>query len=144
MGRSCCGICRVELNNENWSPSDKKSFHYRCTECNRKRVHRYWNEHRSERCRKLREYRRKYIVITTGRRILKWIKREYTNKCELCNNDIFRLDYHHWDDLNLLKGMWLCRHCHKIAEAIESMKNPNSIANKYIEYKKIIEGGLKL
>lgn len=54
-------------------------------------------------------------------------KRDYPKdrKCELCGAEgknkrrIDPLDYHHWDDKNISKGMWLCQKCHRRVEGWE-------------------------
>lgn len=40
-------------------------------------------------------------------------KRNYpiNNKCELCSETV-RLIYHHWNDNDFSKGIWICRKCH--------------------------------
>ena len=30
--------------------------------------------------------------------------------------------YHHWDNDNLLKGIWVCNKCHMVANALEYPK----------------------
>lgn len=46
------------------------------------------------------------------------MKRNYpiSNCCELCKRKVLRLVYHHWDDLNLNQGMWICGYCHDFCE----------------------------
>ena len=41
------------------------------------------------------------------------------NNCELCHKQRTKLEYHHWDKEWPEAGLWLCIHCHKIAEAYE-------------------------
>ena len=52
----------------------------------------------------------------------KWVggfnKRAYSEICEVCGGGGV-LVYHHWDDSNPNKGLWLCRRCHSIAEIID-------------------------
>jgi hypothetical protein len=48
-------------------------------------------------------------------------KREYTESCQLCGKTV-RLVYHHWNDDDPNKGLWLCFRCHGLAESID--KNP--------------------
>lgn len=61
-------------------------------------------------------------IIRDGKLIsIKGKKRSYPNNvCELCNKQVGRLNYHHWDDGNLMRGMWLCQLCHmRVAEFID-------------------------
>lgn len=47
-------------------------------------------------------------------------KRLRPERCELCQKKTDALVYHHWDDLDYNKGMWICRGaCHTFAERIE-------------------------
>lgn len=66
-------------------------------------------------------------------------KRPGTISCELCNNKVF-LHYHHWDDNNKSKGVWVCQtnKCHNVAEVIDKIDNGNSLPNKYSELKQRI------
>ncbi len=55
--------------------------------------------------------------------------------CELC--DCFKeLGYHHWDDNELSKGLWVCRSCHDFAETIDHIPDAEQ---KYLELKRHIE-----
>lgn len=54
--------------------------------------------------------------------------------CEMCGNTKWRISYHHWDDSRPSVGLWLCRHCHDIAEAVEK-----KLEIKYLELKKEVE-----
>lgn len=53
-------------------------------------------------------------------------KRPYPTACELCKDAVLkrpktqRLSYHHWDDKNPNKGLWLCPTCHFIAEFLDT------------------------
>lgn len=68
----------------------------------------------------MREYLRNNVVRTTNGRILKGKKRPRPNdKCELCGKTTTYLAYHHWDDANLMRGVWTCRACHTIIEAVD-------------------------
>lgn len=55
-------------------------------------------------------------VIFTG----KLGKREYptNHQCEICKEHK-RLVYHHWDDNDLSKGMWICVLCHTAAHWLD-------------------------
>lgn len=39
--------------------------------------------------------------------------------CELCRKPTRKLNYHHWDDEDFSKGMYLCNICHMFAEAVD-------------------------
>ena len=76
-----------------------------------------------------RDWERKHRLTTTGHRKIVGKKRSYPidGVCELCNGTITpkgeSLDYHHWEDNDLRKGLWLCRSCHINAEWIEEGSN---------------------
>ncbi len=61
------------------------------------------------------------------------------NKCELCNKTGKRIYYHHWDDNDLTKGIWVCCKCHRIIESIDDLEFTKKITNKYLNLKAIIE-----
>ncbi|GAI02239.1 unnamed protein product, partial [marine sediment metagenome] len=48
-------------------------------------------------------------------------KRLKPNHCELCGNSKAHLVYHHWDDSNKSKGIWVCNKnkCHELTEAVD-------------------------
>lgn len=74
---------------------------------------------------------RKHILHTDNRYISGLNKREHPGKCEICNTKT-RLYYHHWDNNNYSKGMWLCMRCHLKAECLEKM-----ITEKFIDFENI-------
>ena len=63
-------------------------------------------------------------------------KRDYPedNNCELCRKHPTKLEYHHWDGNWPEAGLWLCIHCHKIAEAYE-----RGAISKYLQLKQAVE-----
>ena len=67
-------------------------------------------------------------------------KRPYPVGCEVCASSLTlkgkpkRLFYHHWDNGNLSKGIWLCYSCHHLAEGIDK-----ELEIKYKVLKKDIE-----
>lgn len=70
----------------------------------------------------------KYVLIKTS------LKRGKPDSCELCGRVVRRLNYHHWDNSDLSKGVWLCGTCHYTAEASDK-----GMAEKYTELKGKIE-----
>lgn len=40
--------------------------------------------------------------------------------CELCGKKTEKLAYHHWDDTNLSKGIWVCFLCHMLCENVDN------------------------
>jgi len=81
----------------------------------------------------IRTYQRNNFLHVNGKRI-KIRKRNYSGYCEICNQRNKFLVYHHWDDNNPAKGIWVCWHCHIVVESIDK-----GLVNKYISLKKDIE-----
>jgi len=52
-------------------------------------------------------------------------KRPKPTHCELCGRTGSILQYHHWDDSNPSKGVWLCYRCHTAVEVMD--KNPGIV-----------------
>ena len=51
-------------------------------------------------------------------------KRSYSETCEICGKNT-HLVYHHWDDNNYSKGIWVCVRCHLIIEIMDKMLSNN-------------------
>lgn len=77
-------------------------------------------ETREEQVKRKRRRESRLSVEINGKFVnVKVQKRPYTGFCELCNSKQKNLSYHHWDDMNLSKGLWLCPECHRFAEFID-------------------------
>ena len=89
------------------------------SECHR----RYYQEHKEEINEKTRDYkkdyRRKHIVMVNGKSIRVDKRPRPDDICELCDRVVVFLHYHHWDDDNPHRGIWVCHSCHKSCEFIE-------------------------
>ena len=78
----------------------------------------------NSRCRKCRQTNR---LATGGKRYMGLHKRPYPldGRCEICNTELIRYCYHHWDDNNLNLGIWVCGSCDYFMEGIDEIdKNP--------------------
>lgn len=68
-------------------------------------------------------------------------KRPKPDYCELCGG-IANLNYHHWDDTSMSKGVWVCgmskNKCHELVEAVDKIDNGSSLPDKYITLKQEI------
>lgn len=121
-----CSTCGVKLTKRNWQLAHMKIQAYVCKKCNYKDAL---------------NSRRKTLLVTTinGKvvRIFGLHKRPHRDKCEICNR-VKKLSYHHWDDSNYSKGMWICTYCHYRAEAID-----RNFHIKYFKLKKKIEREVK-
>jgi len=78
-----------------------------------------------------RNYSRKHSLIIKGKYTRVNKRPRPDNICELCGLGNTWLHYHHWDDAHPELGLWVCAHCHKIAEGQEK-----GIVSKYLELKK--------
>lgn len=79
-------------------------------------------------------YRRNYVGTWRGGNYvhIRGNKRVRPDACELCGKPAKRLNYHHWDDSNLRRGMWVCYQCHiRVAELID--KNGLDMALQLVE-----------
>jgi len=65
-------------------------------------------------------------------------KRPRPTNCELCGRLKKILGYHHWDDDDPSKGVWVCGNCHWIVGAYEK-KHSDIITERYIKLKSEIE-----
>ena len=141
-----CSKCGCELTFDNW---DKYSWAhqrngktYICVECYRA-YQRNW-ERTSPKAEQRRKKHRQYALANyigySGynggfRGYLKVNgKRPYTSNCEICGKNT-KVVYHHWDDNDYSKGLWLCLRCHNVAEGVEQ-----GIDQKYIELKRQMGG----
>lgn len=156
-----CRKCGTVLTEGNTYPSQWQKHSNICTTCACKEAKRRYDKQKTtdpEFLRKIREksrrwrtenrerfnelvrnYMRQHLIRVKG----KWMsitKRQCPEKCEICKRKrAYRLGYHHWDDNNPSKGLWLCIRCHRIAEALD---HPEKVVNKYLALKQEIESRL--
>ena len=92
-----------------------------------------WRAKNLERWREIqRESLRRCCIRTPTGRI--WgVKRPRpkNGQCELCVDEK-RLHYHHFDDADTLKGIWVCPQCHQFVERLEKVQG---ILEKYSKLK---------
>lgn len=106
----------------------------------RKRENRkYYQTHKEERKKYAKLYSRKHKLQSGSK---KWHyglnKRDWTGYCELCGRENTHLAYHHWDDKDLNKGIWVCfTPCHQICEQVD--KNQLYLIGRYKEFKKLLD-----
>lgn len=125
-----CTICKIVLTDENWHKYSRLIREYTCTKCRRKYDSNYVSTHYLD-------------TYRNGKRIfLKGLKRLYPNnkRCELCKLLPKKfLNYHHWDDNDIRKGIWICWYCHGMIELLDrrGKKNIIKFIEKYLEFKRI-------
>jgi len=129
---------RIRKRSTEWRERNREKFR----ECARRS---YW-KHRDKRLKKLKEWRqqsreeildynRSHVIRYHGYAIV-GDKRSYppNGQCELCGEKR-RLVYHHWDNDNFKLGLWLCPHCHILAEKTEK----GITSEKYLQLKAEVE-----
>jgi len=84
--------------------------------------------------------RERYLHTVNG--VFRVPKRKYPEdgKCELNGESGKKLLYHHWDDENMRKGIWVCFQCHRFVEAIDQGWHL-SLLGKYLRLKEEINNG---
>lgn len=138
-----CLHCKVKLSRKNMFPSWFKDKIYLCQKCAIKQQMKYYKNGGKER--NLIKSRTNYVGTSKNGKQVTLIgnKRPYpkNSKCELCNNKVKVLNYHHWNDNDLSKGMWLCSREHVYANGIETYLQNIEFRNKYLQLKKDIVNG---
>ena len=132
---------------------DKNKYHREWYKKNAKKVNAWHKKHRQNNKEKIRKYGVEYYkknrdkILTYDRKhVLKGganrkhysnlNKRDYMGFCELCSKkQEYGLNYHHWDETNPSKGIWICPTCHMVCNGVEKKE----VANKYILLKSRIE-----
>jgi len=61
--------------------------------------------------------------------------------CEVCGKFPAK-HYHHWDDNNLMKGVWVCVPCHKGIEWVDGERG-KSLRDRWPKLKAMIEQSIK-
>lgn len=76
-----------------------------------------------------------------NKRFLRLHKRPKPACCEFCNGKT-HLVYHHWDDSNKSKGIWVCQvnKCHDLAEAVDNLSSDSLLPGKYYQLKQEVVG----
>lgn len=89
---------------------------------------------------KNRDYLRNYHRnnwLTIDDKCVRVKKRTWTGYCELCGKEkVSRLYYHHWDDKNPDRGIWVCFSCHQICETTD--KGLLHLAQRYLKFKRAL------
>lgn len=63
--------------------------------------------------------------------------------CELCEKTVAK-EYHHWDDTDPTKGVWVCHNCHLLIETMERFPElPFHLPEKWKKLKAEIELGVR-
>jgi hypothetical protein len=105
----------------------------------------YW-EHRQKLKEKVLKYRQEHKEELASKRRIQQLgssrgvirglhKRPWLGFCELCGKAPRQLSYHHWDDNNPSKGIWVCNRCHMTIEGIDDKRT----LRKFRRLKKQIE-----
>ena len=102
----------------------------------------YYKENKEEILKKVLIYNRKTTLIIDGKKINGLNKRDWTGYCELCGNNNTKINYHHWDDKNPSKGIWICGTCHFMVTAYEHGRF--AYLQRYIRLKRFLDKQFKM
>jgi hypothetical protein len=118
-----CTRCKIELTESSWHKDDKKDKLYICVNCARTYDKEYGRQHT------IQTWRNGKLTYLKGN------KRPYPkdNKCEICGKLHKKLDYHHWNDADISKGIWANSRCHQMMELIDK-----GLHRKYFQLRKMI------
>lgn len=87
--------------------------------------------------------KRRKTTLGYGRGVISGLdKRDYTGHCELCGKANIFLSYHHWDDKDYNKGIWVCNPCHQMITAYE--KGKFAYLKKYLGLKIFFDKQFKI
>lgn len=86
-----------------------------------------------------------YHLFIRGKRHYGLHKRSYPldGKCEICNMELDKYCYHHWDNNNLNLGIWVCGACDYLAEGLDEIDKNSWKVDIYRELKEEVEDGEK-
>ncbi|MBC8521268.1 MAG: hypothetical protein H8D26_04670 [Methanomicrobia archaeon] len=116
-----------------------------CLTGNKKEWRKSARNRRSERKNEKR-HKRTHVTRTSNKKAIygKKRKRPVNGICELCNRECDKekkiLHYHHWDDDNIEKGVWVCVICHIL---IEDAERNEALLRKWHSLKAKIEEEVK-
>ena len=65
-------------------------------------------------------WQRKHFISTSGGVRIRAEKRERPDECEMCDKQVSKLDYHHWNSEKPQNGIWVCMSCHQFVERVDS------------------------
>jgi len=82
---------------------------------------------------------RKHRLRTKKGNIYALNKRDYTGYCELCGLSPKRLEYHHWDNKNPSKGIWVVHWTHQLCELIDRGIIPLTVCSEIPLVEKYLE-----
>jgi len=155
-----CIRCHTPLTKGNIYEGFIKKHHFVCKDCWRKQVYQYrknpdvrmkqatymktymktWISQNKEHWLQIqREYKRRNYLTINGKTVRASKRlRPKDDCCELCRKQKNILHYHHWDDENLSKGVWVCGSCHLMITAVENPTFEMRL-NQYLELKQQIE-----
>jgi len=115
---------------------NKRAYYARNKERLKKYFKEYYRTHQEQFRAYNKQYQRNHTIRVWKGGTLRGNKRVFPEDegCELCGFKAKRLEYHHWDDSDLERGVWLCGFCHRFAEWVD-----RGLVPKYLELKSKIE-----
>jgi len=122
-GKQTCSKCKMvfPIDKFNRDKNTSSGYSHYCVKCkvnsNRKSRNKNIDKYRIY----ARNYMRIHRIGQNGKDFRNVIgKRDYPNDnlCEICEEKV-RLVYHHWDNSDFSKGMWICTKCHVASHWLE-------------------------
>lgn len=142
--RRHCIKCDIPLSDTNIYPSLLKAAFYICKKCYNAKVKDWYErnpQYVEQRKPIQKEYMKRWFAAHPGymkdyfrQNVLNGKKTRVPkrpfpegSKCEVCAKPRILLAYHHWDDEHPELGIWLCRYCHFIAEAVDNFETHKTV-----------------
>lgn len=156
MGKRCVRCGEIKDKSEFYrKSSEPDGLGVYCKDCKREYMVEWRKNHKKNIKKHMRKWRQ-HVTITTGGRVIKGKKRKrpIDGKCEVsgkeCDKEGKPLAYHHWDDENMLKGVWVCARCHALIEGgstiedlerriMELEKNKENLRKWYVLKRRVDE-----
>ncbi len=109
-----CRKCATTLTGLNCYPSYMTRNDHLCKSCANQYTRKRLVEKHSQILEQKRSHNRAHYIKTKGRLFFVVGKRAYPDNqlCEVCGYRNLRLSYHHWNDNDFSKGLWVCYSCH--------------------------------
>ena len=143
--RFWCKECCRQYDRESYKKNREKRLNYvkNYYKQHRENILRYNRERYWKNREKILAEQRRKVLTTSNNQFRELDKRPWTGYCELCGrSNIKQLSYHHWDDKNPSKGIWVCNSCHLMVTAYENGKF--AYLQKYLRLKRFLNKQYKI
>ena len=139
MDTKVCPKCKIEKPIEDFGNRTGRKCQFYCKVCHSKYNSDWYKRNKERASANHRRVTRRTSLTSSNKRFKGLHKRVYPNHCEICGVlRERRLHYHHWDDSNPSRGIWICFYCHRLVEFYEKGLIA-SYLRKYLTLKQIVE-----